>query len=109
MPLTISVDIIKGKVPLTKAQKEALQRYKKDLWLLATRKAPLEEKKKVLKRKGFFLNSPPKQSCLKKRNLQWSRRWSISPEDLVTKRKKEPKFAEYTIKLKLHRSPYHPY
>ena len=46
--------IIKGKVALSEAQKQAFQHYKKDLHLLAARKTPLKQKKKALKKQGLL-------------------------------------------------------
>ena len=47
-------DIIKGRVPLTPVQKKALQRYKKELRLLASKRNSLTSRKKAIKKKGLL-------------------------------------------------------
>lgn len=46
------LNIIKGNVPLTKAQKLKLRPRQKHLNLLAQRKVPIKEKKKLINQKG---------------------------------------------------------
>ena len=48
------LNVIKGNVPLTPAQKRRLKRHKKDLRFLAKRNSSLTKKKKVLQKGGLL-------------------------------------------------------
>ena len=52
-----ALNILKGTVPLTSAQKKKLQRHKNHLRALADKKTPLVKRKRVLVQKGGFLGS----------------------------------------------------
>ena len=48
----IVLNLIKGVIKLTSAQKKRLSRYKKELFALAKKKVPLGKKRKILVQKG---------------------------------------------------------
>ena len=48
----IVLNLIKGVIKLTSAQKKRLSRYKKELLALAKKKVPLGKKRKILVQKG---------------------------------------------------------
>ena len=49
-----SKNILKGNVPLKRAQLEKLRREKHNLRLLALKRTPLRKKKKILQKGGFI-------------------------------------------------------